>query len=288
MNITAVPEVPASTRINQLSKSESPQAAPPAVTEIAKPEGERVSSQVAEMARKEKAFRSKIQARELALKQREEALAAKESEYANSYVPKTKISELFNKDPYQAMKDFGISGDQLTQGLLNQPSPQDRMIQQLQSEIAELKGSYEKTQTLFQDRDKQARDSVVTQIKADVRSLIQSDPQFDTIKNTNSEDSVVEYIEKKFDEEGVLISIEEAATAVENELVEELSKYLQLKKIQDRMKPAPAEVIAEKPIQKSPLTAPPVKTLSHSQVNSASRPMTPRERAIAMLEGTLT
>lgn len=295
MKISAMPELARSSEsnpaINQNTISESPPpVAPPAVTEPAKVEDERISAQVADMARKEKLFRSKIQARELALKQREEALKARETELndVNRYVPKTKITEAFRKDPYQAMRDFDISGDQLTQGLLNQPSPQDRMIQQLQAQIEELKGSYSKTQTQLQERDTQARQNVVSQIKADVRSLVQSDPQFDTIKSTNSEDAVVEYIEKKFDEEGILISIEQAAEAVENELIEELTKYVQLKKIQERMNPAPIPPVSgSNPAKSLPSATPSVKTLSHSQVNTASRPMTPRERAIAILEGTL-
>lgn len=280
MNITPVPAVPAGETpiikraINQNTTSESPKA-PAEVTPA--PVDEQLSSKYAELAKREKVLRNKIQAREEALKSREAALVAKEAEYASSYVPKNKIREMFQKDPTQAMREFEISGDQITQGILNQPSPQDLMIQKLQAKIEALEASQDQTKNMFEERDKGARNQALNQIKLDVKQLVSANPDFDTIKNTGSEDEVVSFLEKKFDETGVLVSIEEAAQEVEKGLVEELFKYSQLKKIQDRLKPA--EVAAVSTSKLAP------KTLTHSQVSSSPRPMNGRERAIALLEG---
>jgi hypothetical protein len=281
MNITPVPAVPAGEipiikahTNNQATIVESPKV-PAEVTP--KPVDEQLSSKYAELAKREKVLRNKIQAREESLKSREAALAAKEADYATSYVSKNKIREMFQKDPTQAMRDFEISGDQITQGILNQPSPQDLMIQKLQSELAELKSAHDQTKNMFDERDKGARAQAIAQITLDVKQLVQANPDFDTIKNTGSEDEVVAYLEKKFDETGTLVSIEVAAEEVEKGLVEELFKYAQLKKIQDRLKPV--EVKTE--VTPKAVT----KTLTHSQVSAPPRALSPRDRAIAMLEG---
>lgn len=272
-------------KTNQPSIAEPSRSAPPAVTEEAQPE-DQLSSKYAEFAKREKVYRRKVQAQQQALKQREDALKAKEQEYASGYIPKSQIPERFKKDPYQAMRDFGLTGDELTQALLNQPSPQDQTIQALKGELAELKNALSQTKTSIEEGHSRSREQAITQIRADVKSLVASDSNFDIIKNTGSEDAVVEYIEKKFERDGTIASIEEAAQAVEAELTEELMKYAQLKKIQEKLKSLTSPIAAETkelpPSQKSP-----VKTLAHSQVSTASRSMSPRERAIALLEGKL-
>lgn len=320
MKITAVPALPAAAEqssimtgtetikatptaakspINQSSNNESPaSAAVPAVTEP-KPadKSDELTSKYAELAKREKILQRKIQAEREALKGREAALAAKEAEYASSYIQKNKIKEMFQKDPALALREFDISGDQITHGLLNQPSPQDLMIQKLQAEISELRGVQDQTKNLFDERDKNARAQALNQIKSDVKQLIDIDPAYDTIKSTGSIDAVVEYLEKQFDETGNLLSIEQAAEHVEQELTEELVKYAQLKKIQDRLQkqiapaaevtPAVAAVVNSQtpaPIPTIPSKLAP-KTLTHSQTNAATQPLTARERAIAILEG---
>lgn len=287
MKITAMPELPASggniQTINQPHTSESPQPVAPVVTETPKAEDEKFSAKYAELAKQEKTLRSKIQTREAALKQREEALKARETEYETNYIPKSQIPQMFEKDPYQAMRDFGLSGEKLTHALLNQPSPQDQMIQALQAQIAKLEDGQNQTKTMISDHDKRAREQAVSQIRTDVKGLVASDPEFEIIKSTGSEDAVVEFIEKKFDEEGVLYSIEDAAKAVEAELNEELFKYSQLQKIQDRLKAQNPPEVSGSPSGKLPPN--PLKTLASSQLSSTTRPLSARDRAIALLEG---
>lgn len=282
MRITGMPELaPASTNINQPDKVESPRVQPPAVTDVQAPVDEKLSSKYAELAKREKILRSKIQSREQELKAREDALAAKEKDYSTSYVPKAKISEMFNSDPYSFMKDHNINGDQLTQALLNQPSPQDRMIQQLQQEIQSLKGLPDQTKKLFEDREKSQREQAITVIRSDVKALVSSDPAFEVIKATGSEEEVVKKIEDTLDKEGIILSAQEAAEAIEKEYTEGLVKLFQLEKIQKLLTPAVQAV--DQKLQQQPQA----KTLAHSQVSSAQRPMSARDRAIAMLEGKI-
>lgn len=287
---TPTPSVKFGAQNNHSASSETAQlSTTQTVTETKEAENDPFSQKYAELARREKIYRSKVSARESALKAREEALKVKESEYATSYIPKSQIPGMFQKDPYQAMRDLGLTGDQLTQALLNQPSPQDQLIQQLKTEIAELRGGQERVHKTLEDTQKQQVEQALFQIKNDVKSLVESAPEFEIIKSTGSEDSVVEYIQKHFDETGVLLPIDQAALKVETELSEELFKYAQLKKIQDRLTSAKPAVIPGSNLQQSSVNTEriPLKTLANSQVPSAYNATTARERAIAMLEGRL-
>src|SRR5882724_403171 len=237
MKITGAPvvtTVPAPN--NQISNNESATVAVPAVTAPKPVEGE-LSTKYAELAKREKILRNKIQAREDSIKAREAALAAKEAEYASNYVQKKQIRELFQKDPAKALQDFDISGDQITQGLLNQPSAEAQLISKLQAKIEQLESSIDQTKTMFKERDDGARAQAIKQITQDVKGLVSQSPEFELIKSTGSEDEVVAFLEKKFDETGMLLSIEEAASEVEKQLTEELTKYAKLSKIQSLLKP---------------------------------------------------
>ena len=119
-------------------------------------------------------------------------------------------------------------------------------------------------------------------IEADVNLLVDSDPEFETIKATNSSQEVVRLIERVFNEEGTILSVEEAAKTVENALLEQTIKQMQrlnqVKKIQSKLAPA---LVAEK------LTTPakPGKTLTNAM--GVSRQLTARERAILAFNNQL-
>jgi hypothetical protein len=120
------------------------------------------------------------------------------------------------------------------------------------------------------------------QIRNDVNMLVKHDPQFETIKATNSIGDVVELIEKTFNEDGVLLTVEEAAQQVESYLVDEAIKLARLAKIQQKLAPAPkaeASKATGTPEKQS------MKTLTNS-VNS-SRTLSARERAILAMQGKL-
>lgn len=299
MRITSMPDLPApeidgrkpsptsrvTSAINQLDNNESPKPTPPVVKEEIKVPDEQISPKYADFAKKEALLRSKIQAERNELKQREDAFKAKEADYNTNYIPKSKIPEYFQKGNLQ---DLGLTGEQITQALLNQPSPQDLKIQELESKLAALTGIPDQTKKMFEDRDKQAYDQAIHVIRTDVKSLVKTDPQFEIIKSTESENDVVELIEKTFKEgseelgfsKGHLLGIDEAAKIIEDKLTEELLKYSQLEKIKQKLQPAP--VVKDEPVKQAP------RTLTHSQAIPAQRPMNARERAILAFEGKLT
>lgn len=257
------------------------------------PKEDTLSSQYAVLARKEKALRAKVQAQEAAykakedaLRAREEAIAAKDAEYQSKYISRDRITQ----DPWNTLQELGLSYDQLTQLAVNPPPQQDPVtkaaIQKFQEEIKSLKDAQEKANKSYQDSQTQAYQQAVNQIRSEAKSLVSSDPNFETIKETNSVDDVVDLIEQTFKSEGVLLSVEEAAQAVEDHLIEEAMKIAKLKKIQQRLSPqtpAAPQKTPEGTNTKQPQQT--LKTLTNSV--GTSRQLTAKERAILAFKGEL-
>jgi len=255
-------------------------------------EDKSLSAQYNVLARRERALRAKAQQQDQALKAREAALAAKEAElqakakeYETGYVPKARLKS----ETLSVLAEEGLSYDELTQQILNQPQTDPRVsahIQRLEQQIRRLEQANEesaKAQTSAQEQQYQA---AVKQIKADVTRLVSSDPTFETVKATNSISDVVELIEKTYREDGVLLSVEEAAQEVEDYLVDEALKLAKLNKVRTRLNPPVAtesKANTQQPVQ--PKQPQPIKTLTNA--TGSTRQMTARERAVLAFKGEL-
>lgn len=258
---------------------------PDATAETKAPE-EPISSQYAVLARKEKALRLRDQQ----LRQREEALKAKETPKApeqtfdeSKYVSKERLS----KDPFSALAELGLNYEELTNRLLNAPSPEaqqrDAYTRKLEARLEALESGQTKVQKTFEEREVESRKSAVSQIRNEVGKLVMTDPQFETIKETKSMNDVVELIEKTFDEDGILLTVEEAAQQVEDYLVDEAMKITKIKKIQQRLAAGLTATAQTK--QTDAPKQQQLKTLTNSV--SSSRPLTSKERAILAFKGEL-
>ena len=274
----AAPQPPA-----QNDNTESSAPTPEAETKVS---SEPLSSQYATLARKEKALRlqqQQMKARELALKAQEDALKApaKPSFDESKYVPRDRLTQ----DPFTVLNELGLTYDQLTEMALNAPKPEQMAIMNemkaLKSEIAALKGEQEKSSKSFEEKEKLQYTQAMNQIRNEVNHLVSVDPQFETIQATGSVGDVVELIERTFNEDGVLMSVEDAASQVEDYLVEAAMKLSRIKKIQQRLAPKAA------PAQKNTTQSqqPQLKTLTNSV--SSSRQLSAKERALLAFEGKL-
>lgn len=262
-------------------------------TEATKTKEEPLSTQYAILARKEKALRAKalqqeqaIKAREQALAEKEAAIKAKEAEYGSKFIPKDKLME----DPLSALSELGLSYDTLTQAALSSPDPQ---YQQLQMKIKALEDAQERAQKALEDQRKAVEEQqqksfeqAKRQVRNEVTDLIDSNPEFETVKATDSVDDVVDLIVRTYNEEGKLLTAEQAAREVENFLAEEAYKLAQLKKIQSRFKSEtsaqPKQAVAETPKEQSTTG---MKTLTNAV--SSSRQLSARERAMLAFKGQL-
>lgn len=186
-----------------------------------------MSERLALLARKEKAFSSKM----LDLKAQEEKFKAREAEIQSSYIPKQKLVD----DPFSVLKDNGLSYDQLTEKLLAQQNGQDPMILDLQSQIKELRDLLSEQKSTVENKEKQSYEQAVEVQRKAVKSLVESDSQFELINATNSHEDVVDMIVKTFKDENVLLSPMEAAQKIEASLMEEAFKLASVNKIKAKL-----------------------------------------------------
>lgn len=255
-------------------------------TETTPPE-DKLSSQYANLARKEKQLR----ARENQWKA-EKAQYLSEIEKLKVVTPTPAIDESkyiskdrFTSDPLGTMQEAGLSYDQITQLLLNPPPAENpstkAAIARMEAEIKRQADIIEKGTKSSQEAQSAQYKQAVAQITTEAKKLVMTDPAYEAVKATNSIHDVVELIEKTYAKEGILLTVEEAAQAVEDHITEEGFKLTRLQKIQKRLQTvAPSDTKTPAAPQQSQN-----KTLTNNM--GTTRQLSARERALLAFKGEL-
>lgn len=281
---TPEPEAPA-----ESVEGQSPNGEGAEPSEATKPKEEPLSAQYAQLARKERALRAEMQK----LKAEREAFKA-EREATKPAAPAVDQSQFVNKDrlakdPLAVLSELGINYDKLTEMTLNGPSPEilalQSVIEELRGEITTLKTDHSSTKKTIEDSQQKSYQQALNHIRHEAKAVIASNPEFETIKTSGAVEDVVDLIRETFEQDGVLMTVEEAAKQVEDYMVEEALKYARLPKILKRLQPAPS---ATPPAQKQEApkqTQQASKTLTNAV--GTSRQLSARERAILAFKGEL-
>lgn len=271
--------------------SETVATAPPEASEPAKAPPA-LSAQYAQLAKQEKALRAaaqKLKADQAAFKAAQDAAKAPPPQV---YDPTRHVDrESLKSDPFKVLADLGLTYEQLTQQALNAPTPEQvqyqNTVNELRSQINELKQAQEKANKAVEETQTQSYQQALNQIRSDARRLVNSDPAFETIKTTDSVNDVVQLIEKTFkedkDEYGnpVLLTVEEAAKLVEDEISERLYTYAsKVDKIKKRFAPTPAPAATKSEQQPQTETKQPQRPTLTNAIGSTGK-LTAKERAIA-------
>jgi hypothetical protein len=259
----------------------------------------KITQQQAEIyARKEKALLSRAKQ----LKQQEADLKAREA----GMVSRDRLKQ----SPLEVLAELGIQPHEVAQSLLNAPQPLSKAeveLETLKQEIAALKAQR------IEDSEGSVAQAL-QQIRTDTKELVARDPRFETIQATGQQEEVVTLIKAVFDKEGTVLSVEEAARLIEEQLEQDEFKRFErlsrLSKIQKRLKPQPAAE-GSAPLQagnpRSPETKPSyrtrsmpakitprdprpikqVRTLTNS-LTSSTRELSSRERAILAFSNKLS
>jgi hypothetical protein len=280
----------------EASATESVEGQTPTVEDPA-PEATKVepplSSQYAQLARKEKALRAQSQqmkAKEAELAAREAALQPK-AEPKQEFDPSKYVSiEELKSNAWKKLQDIGVTGDELAQQQLYAPSQETVQLQnhirQLEAKLTSLEEGQTKTLKSIEEQQTTQYKQTIASITREVDKLVASDTNFETIAVTKSTKAVVDLIEKTYKEDGVVLDIEEAAQLVEDHLAEKYTKIASIKKIQQRMQAAQAANASKTPASKQNETPKqPKQTLSNTM--AANRPLTAKERAILAFENKL-
>lgn len=255
-----------------------------------------LSRQFAQLARQEKALRAKVQQQDQALKAREQALAVREAKFSEPQQPQFDASkyvslEDFKANPLKVMAQTGLSYDELTQQLLNVSTTDPRteaLIGRLEAKIKALEDGAEDTKKSYAETQQQTYNAAVKQIEYDARDLVQMDPNFETIKATNSVKDVVELITRTHAKTGKILSVEEACNKVEEYLVDEALKLTRIGKIKSRLEQSSAVKVQTQKQPPKPLDRqiqPGMKTLTNAA--SSTRQLSAKERAVLAFKGEL-
>ena len=240
---------------------------------------------IQQLIKKERALTAKLRT----LSQEKQTLTEAQSKWQQekaSYLSRDYIKA----NPYKALAEAGITPEMLA----NPPSPAEMQMQALKQEIESLKGQLAESNTKIDKRADESYQAALKQIGHDAKALIDSDERFELTKNDNAHKAVVDLIERTYQEDGVLLSVEEAAQEVEAYLTERALTLAKLKKVQEKLAPAPdtsQQGQQSTQVQKSPtktITTP--KTLTQSVVQASAHTLSSkdrRERAIAAFKGQL-
>lgn len=247
---------------------------------------EQLSSKYAAFARQQKAIREsqrQIQEAKRAIAAERQALNEQLSDYEKIKTWRSKLKE----NPLDALSEDGITYDQLTQQMLNNPNKVDPAVLEIRKELEQQKAERQQERERQQQLQVQQYEHAKKVIRSEAEELVSKDESFEAIKHYKDEgsvDAIVSLIEEVFRESKgqTLMPVEQAAREIEEYLFEKSLSAAGLKKIQNKLN---QPLVEEKP--QSPQKQP-TQTLSNRMVQSTAKPMTNRERrerAIAAFQG---
>lgn len=235
------------------------------------------------LAKQQKMLRSeqvKFKAEQEAWKKEQEQ---RKSDYENNYVPKSRLKE----NAVQALLDAGVSADELTSSLINQPSPQDLELRELKAKLAALQADTDSIKNSSKEREDSQYQQVRSQMLNEAKIFVNSNQtDYELINKYGAQEAVIEYIEQIFhgvDQETgeaidhpyakAVMPIEEAAKEVEEYLLEQAIDLVKAKKVMSKINPAPPPAPAKgvPPRRGSGPTIttkapPPINTLTHQTI----------------------
>lgn len=243
-----------------------------------------VDARETEFAKKERAIRKMQQDLQAERQRWQSERDAEKKKYETDYIPKSRIVE----DPLTALTDLGLSYDQLTQMILTGHNSQDPAIRALRQEIRAMKDAQAKAAEEAQASTKTQYEQAVKQISNEVKMLVASNNEFESIKQAGMEDAVTELITQTFESEGILMDVEEAARQVENHLLDEAVRLASLSKVQQRLKPQTPETPVQEPSTAPAKQSQPQPTLTNKMQATPTKKLSDkerRERAMAAFYG---
>lgn len=207
------------------NEADTAQSTPTAVT---------LSPQLTALARKQQKFQQDLQTFNTDKTAFEAAKA--------DYVPKSQIKDRLNTNVAEGLQELGYTFEQLTELYLAQQSgsdPNAQVIKDLADKITKIETDSETAAT-------KQRELTLNQYRKEIENLVSNNPDFDTIKSLKRQDAVLQHIVDTFDEDGEVLTVEEASKEIEDYLVEEAMQMAGLNKVKSKMQPAPSAESTEK------------------------------------------
>lgn len=221
------------------------------------------------------------------LQRETQALEAKRKQYETDYVPKSRLKEDF----WTVAQEAGLDYDQLTEQVLAQPS--DPATKAIMAKMKAMEAQMSQQAQQVSEAQEASYKAALKQIDNEAKLLIDSDPEFETIKNMELHEEVTQRIESHYKETGLVRNTREVALEIENELIEDAIRFASLPKVQKRLMPQAADTPAAQAAPsatKPPLkqTQSPVTITNRMQADSGPKGSSEKDRiarALAAFKG---
>ncbi len=206
---------------------------------------------------------SAIARKEQAARQREQALVQREKDLAERLAKADKfdsIQKRIEAKDYSAAEELGMTYEQYSDYLLSKkaPDPQEERYKKVETELDALK----RKQAELELKEYNFNQNLW---KQEISKVVSAGEDFSTIKELGAEDVVLQHINDSFEEDGVELTVEQAAKDIEEALVARAEKFASVSKIKTRLgQPAEARTLGA-PRTSSPKTITQNLTVSSEQ-----------------------
>lgn len=173
-----------------------------------------------------------LQVREKELLAREEALKTQAPVQTGEF---DAYRARIKQDPLGVLFDEGFTYEQLIESVANGPSKPNPELNALRNELKALKEGLDTQNKGLSEKEQAAEQTALKQIKADITAVVAADDNFEMIRATNSQQDVVDLIERTYRKHGYIMDQGEALEAVENYLMAESMKLAKVKKLQSQL-----------------------------------------------------
>jgi hypothetical protein len=218
-----------------------------------------LSPKLTAIARKEQAQRAK----EKAFADKERSFSEKMSDAEKFHALKKRLAD---KD-YTALDELGISYEEYVKHEINKESSKDPA----QAKVKELEERLEALQKAQEEKEVQDYETNQSLWKQEIKKAVDENPEFSTIKDLGAYEIVLQHVNDSFEEDGVELTVEEAAKEIEEALVAKAEKFASVTKIKNK---------AQGP---KVLGAPPKPTVKTITQNLTTTPKTSASRPFHML-----
>jgi len=211
-----------------------------------------------------------------ALQVKEQEFAAKEKALAEKMSSSQSVDmETFKANWLDILLNGGMTYEQLIEAVAAKGPGTDPKVFELTKKIADLEGKLESS---FKDRDAQAEQQVLSELRREAHKITAQGDEFEAIRANGAQGKIVEFIEKQYRKTGELLDVHQAASIIEQILIDDAIKAANFNKVKSKLN-------SVSQTQAQPQKQQQLKTLTNRQ--TASPQLSRKARAIAAMNGTL-
>lgn len=232
------------------------------------------SKKFAALSRREKQLKARESAYSKRLAELEQRLVKKEPEPVKE--PEIPLQNRLRSDPLKTLEEIGLPYAKLTELALNDGKLTPDMQMKLMREEIETgyKSKFEELEKKMSEKDQTAKTARYDRIQKNylnkVGDFVDKNPEtYEFVKANNATNVIYDVVEQHYKESGKILTIKEAADAVESHFEGEAEKLLKLKKVGARLQ---AFINQPKEPQKSTPNKPVTLTNAHSQQSLEEQP----------------